>query len=285
MKGSTAPGASELEDFPNSHLLIEAASLAGQLDNPKLRLVDVRAREDYDKGHLRNAVSAPLALFRTTIDGVPGMAVPAETLEEILGSLGISNGSPVVACDEQNGMDAARFLWTLEYYGHRDVRVLHGGVAGWRSEGRPLVTEVPSVAPARYRATPHPELLATLEQVRASLGRPDVVLLDVRTPQEYSGQVAQATRNGHIPGAINLEWVHNLEPAGTGRFKPAAQLRSLYESAGVTLDREVVSYCRTAHRAAHSYLALRLLGYPRVRLYDGSWVEWGNRADTPVECS
>jgi thiosulfate/3-mercaptopyruvate sulfurtransferase len=269
--------------YPNAHLLVDAAWLDGHLQDPLVRILDVRPAERYDQGHLENALSVPMALFRATLDGIPGMAIPREPFERLLGSLGIDNDTTVVLYDDSSGLDASRVLWTLEYYGHRDVRLLAVGPGHWQRSGRPLVREVTPVRRTRYQASVRPDRLATLAHVWAALDRPDAVVLDVRTPQEFAGQVVQAARNGHIPGAVNLEWASaNLTSDDARTMKSARELRAVYQAVGVTPDKEVIPYCRTAHRASHTYLALRLLDYPTVRLYDGSWMEWGNNPRVPV---
>ncbi len=279
------PGSTPPQPSPNSHLLVGGEWLARHLEDPTLRIVDVRARDEYARGHLGGALSAPLDLFRRPVNGVPGMVVAPETVEEILGGLGISNGSTVVVYDETGGLDAARVFWTLEYFGHPEVRFLEGGIALWRQEGRPLMEEIPEAKPARYRATVHPERVATLSEVRASVGRPDVVVVDTRTAKEYTGEEIRpgTARGGHVPGAIHVNWVIHRTDSQPPRFRPLAELRQIYRSARVTPDREVITYCRTAHRASHTYFVLRLLGYPRIRLYDGSWAEWSYDPEAPVE--
>ncbi len=264
--------------------LVEGSWLAERLDDPTVRIVDLRAKEEYDKGHLKNAVNAPMSLLRTTINGIPGMAIGPREFEELLGRLGVSNDSTVVAYDDVGGLDAARLYWTLEHYGHERAHLLHGTTALWLAENRTLVGNAPAVEAVPYRATLQTSRVATLDQVRAALGGPGVVLVDARTPQEYAGQQAEQTGStGHIPGAVNVEWSSHLETGDHKRLKTRHELLELYQSAGVTPDKEVIVYCRTAHRASHSYFVLRLLSYPRVRLYDGSWAEWSSRPELPVE--
>jgi thiosulfate/3-mercaptopyruvate sulfurtransferase len=158
--------------------------------------------------------------------------------------------------------------------------VLDGGAEAWIRAGLPLSTLTEAAVPAAWSEEHRPDLLATWQDVFARLEQPGVVLLDTRTTEEYTGQLVRARRGGTIPGSVHIEWTRNLAPDGT--FLPPADLQALYTAAGVTPDREVVTYCQGAYRAAHSYLALRLLGYPRVRVYLGSWKEWGDREETPI---
>jgi len=178
-------------------------------------------------------------------------------------------------------MRAARAFWFLEYLGHPNVRVLDGGSQAWERAGLPMTTETVAPTPSTWHGTAHPEKLATWRQVSDRLGQPGTVIVDTRSDGEYRGEVVRARRGGAIPGAVHLEWTRNL--AADGTFLPSDQLRAMYEGAGVTPDREVVTYCQGGYRAAHAYLALRRLGYARVRNYTGSWKEWGDREDLPIE--
>jgi thiosulfate/3-mercaptopyruvate sulfurtransferase len=186
----------------------------------------------------------------------------------------------VVAYDDGGGVQAARLFFVLEYFGHPRVRVLNGGLAKWRREGRPLETTVPLVAARRFVPQPRRDLVATAEEVRAALGRPDVCLIDARSPAEFAGTDVRARRGGHIPGAVSVDWVETVNADGT--VKDAAALRALFEAAGVRPDRTAIVYCQSGMRSSQDYLALRLLGHPRIRNYDASWMEWGNTPALPV---
>jgi thiosulfate/3-mercaptopyruvate sulfurtransferase len=268
-----------------SRILVDATWLSRHLDDPGIRILDVRPREQYDEGHIPGAVSAPIDLFKTERDGVPAMVIAREDLEELLERLGVSNDSTVVAYERTFGHDSARLFWTLEYYGHEDARVLDGGFLAWEEAGLPVVRGEPEVSPARYRAEPHPERLATWHDVQERIERPGATILDVRSRQEYTGEEVRpgTARGGRVPGAVHVEWTDALTAEEPRRMRAMAELQRLYSSAGVTPDREVVTYCRTGQRAAHTYFTLRLLGFPRVRMYDGSWAEWSNIPELPAE--
>ena len=203
-------------------------------------------------------------------------------IAHLLASRGVSPARPVAMYDEQSGIRAARAFWLLELFGHPDARVLDGGFEAWRRAGLPVAHEARPPRKAEWEVPPHDRrLLATWRDVRGKLGRPEAVLLDTRSDGEYRGTTVRARRGGALPGAVHVEWTRNL--AGDGTFRPASELRALYEGAGVTPDKEVVAYCQGGYRAAHSFLALRLLGYPKVSNYVGSWKEWGDREDLPIE--
>ncbi len=208
-----------------------------------------------------------------------------------MASRGIGNDTTVVLYGDKNNWFAAYAYWYLKIYGHEDVRILDGGRQKWIDEGRELTTEVPQPEPASYTAPERDESIRVFrDEVLAGLGSEDVVLVDVRSPQEYAGELIAppgyeqegASRAGHIPGARSIPWATAVRDDGT--FRPAAELRELYGGKGVTPGREVRVYCRIGERSAHTWFVLReLLGYPVVKNYDGSWTEWGNLVDVPIE--
>lgn len=266
----------------NAQLLIAPGELAARQTSGADDLVlDVRTAAAFASGHLPHAVHIDLwGVSLIDTDPAPLRAF-FWMIEHLLALRGVSADRSIVVCDESSGIRAARAFWFLEYFGSRRVRVLDGGMRAWAKAGLPETRDVEEPKATDWTGTPVPEALATWRDVKERLGQPDVVMLDTRSDEEYLGTAVRAKRGGAIPGAVHIEWTRNLTPEGT--FKPAADLRAMYEQAGVTPDREVVTYCQGGYRAAHSYLALRLLGYPRVRNYVGSWKEWGDREDLPVE--
>jgi len=276
----TSCRAPTLETTPNLDLLVDTDWVASHLGDDPVRIVDMRPVDDYTQGHIPGAVQLDLAAVRTTTDGVRGQVAPPETVEAVLGKLGIDADTTVVIYDADTGIDAARLFWTLEYYGHQDVHLLDGGWGAWQRAGREASTEPLAVAPKTFVARPHPELIADAGWMLAHLDDENLTIVDARSVEEYRGEDVRALRGGHIPGAILVDWRTTLNDDGS--FKDVGVLEALYRSAGLEPGQEAVTYCQTGHRAAHDYFTLRLLGYT-VRLYDGSWEEWGNRADTPVE--
>jgi thiosulfate/3-mercaptopyruvate sulfurtransferase len=194
---------------------------------------------------------------------------------------GVTPDRPVVVYDTDSGVRAARVWWFLDYLGHPAPRLLDGGFTAWSAEGRPVTTVAVKPTESAWHGTPDPSKVATWQQVRDRLGRPETALVDTRSEAEYFGELVRASRGGAIPGAVNIEWKQNL--TADGRFKSPDELRAMYNAAGITPDREVVTYCQGGYRAAHSYIALRLCGFDRIRNYTGSWKEWGDREDLPIE--
>ncbi|MFQ5804103.1 MAG: sulfurtransferase [Candidatus Methylomirabilales bacterium] len=270
--------------YANTSLLVSGQEVDDHLGEAGIRILDVRSPGRYAAGHIPGAVNLPIAEITRSINGVPGMLAHVEEVEQAVGRRGVNRGSTVVIYDDFGGNRATRLFWVLDYLDHPRVSVLDGGFGLWKQEGRRTSRDVPKVAIARYQGEPRPDRLADRTWVRSRLKDPSIVLVDARSPGEFDGKVPgrQVRRPGHIPGAVNVDWVRNLTRAEPRQFRAGAEMARAYRLTGVPPDKEVVVYCRTGMRASHTYFLLRLLGYPRVRLYDGSYVEWSADATLPV---
>jgi thiosulfate/3-mercaptopyruvate sulfurtransferase len=273
-----------MKGYANPHLVVAPHELARLLDDASATrplLLDLRPPDAFARGHITGAIHLDLwGVSLIDTDPAPLNAF-MWMIEHVLAAHGVDAATPVVVYDEQSGIRAARAFWFLEYFGHPSVRLLDGGFTAWTAAGLPVTRDAQPAPKSEWTGTRDEKTIATWKDVRAAIGRGDKVILDTRSDGEYQGTVVRARRGGAVPGAVHIEWTRNLAPSG--EFKPADELKQMYEDAGVTSDREVVTYCQGGYRAAHSYLALRLLGYPRVRMYIGSWKEWGDRADLPIE--
>ncbi len=263
-----------------SRFLIEPCDLAPALGDPALRLLDVRPASAFAAGHLPGAVH--LDVFGISL--VDTSAAPLAAFEWIVRHLlelrGVTRDQRVVVYEENSGMRATRVLWLLDLLGHPDARLLDGGIRAWGAAGLPTTREAAEPETTSLAIERRPGHLATVGDVEAALGRPDVRIVDTRSAAEHTGAVARAARGGAIPGSVHLEWTRNLD--AEGRYRPADELRAMYEAAGVTASHDVITYCQGGYRAAQTWLALTIAGYPRVRVYLGSWGEWGNRLDLPI---
>jgi thiosulfate/3-mercaptopyruvate sulfurtransferase len=243
--------------------------------------MDLRPPEAYSNGHIPGAWSFDLFGI-SLIDTRPEpLAAFLWMIEHLIQAKGVNPDSTVVAYDDVAGMRAARLFWFLEYFGHDDVHVLNGGYGAWTAAGLPATHEATVPRAGTFKMKPRPDRLATVEDVLRAIDDPGAVIVDTRSEGEHTGAVVRAARGGAIPGAVHLEWLRNLDSAGF--FRPADALAAMYAEHKILPDREVIPHCHGGYRSAHTYLALRLLGYPRVRNYLGSWGEWGNRPDLPVE--
>jgi thiosulfate/3-mercaptopyruvate sulfurtransferase len=273
-----------------AEVLVTTEWLAEHLGDDGVVVAEVDENPDlYEEGHIPGAVK--LHWREDLQDPLERDIVEQTSFEELMGSRGIGNDTTVVLYGDKNNWFAAYAYWYLKVYGHEDVRILDGGRQKWIDEGRELTTEAPSPAPASYAAKAADESIRVRrDTVLAGLGDPGRALVDVRSPQEFSGELMAppgyeqegASRTGHIPTAQSIPWAQAVRDDGT--FKSPDELRELYAGKGVTPDKEVVAYCRIGERSAHTWFVLReLLGYPDVKNYDGSWTEWGNLVDVPIE--
>ncbi len=258
-------------DYANPQLLVETEQLAAHAGQTDLRVLDVRPKAAYDKGHIPGALHLGADDVIDPNSHISGELRPAAELAAMLGERGIGKDTQVVLYDDKGGFHAARLFWMLESMGHNKAAVLNGGIPKWVQEGRELSTETPKVARATFAVTPIPRKVATADWLLDRQDDPSVVVIDVRPGKLYKA--------GHIPWAKNIGWKQNLTEQST--LKSADALLEHFAAHGVTPDKNVAVHCQNGKAAAHSYFTLRLLGFPRVRSYDRSWAEWGSADDLP----
>lgn len=271
--------------YANTERLVTTQWIEDNLDNDRVLLLDVRKEEQYAEGHIPGAIRVtPNEAFQQEINGVAGLIPPASHVAGVLSSVGAKPDTTIVIYDQRASLWASRGLWVLDVYGHEDVRILDGDFPLWESEGREVSTATPSVSSSDYEfsGTPNNDIIASWDDIIASIEDPSVLVCDARSAEEYAGRDIRAERGGHIPESVNVDWVRAIDE--DGRFLPAAELRGIYQGEGVEAEGTVYTLCQTAVRATHSWFVLSdLLGYPDVKVYDGSWTEYGNRADSPIE--
>lgn len=269
------------KQYGRETLLTSVPELRNRLGAADLCIIDVRPAEDYARGHIPGATH--FDLFGLSLIDTSDAPLHAFMfmIHHVLELRGVSENKEVVFYEDNSGMRAARGVWFLEYFGHPCAKMLDGGFQAWRAAGAPITTDATPPKAATFRTSERRDVLATADDVLQALKQSGAAILDTRSSGEYLGTHVRAARGGAIPGAVHIEWTENL--AADGRFKSNAELKAMYEKAGITPDREVFSYCQGGYRAAHSYVALRLLGFPKVRNYIGSWKEWGDRTDLPIE--
>ncbi len=279
-------------NYYNPNVLTDTDWVSKNISKKVIKIIEVDYDPEnaYKQGHV---AGANLIWWKRDInDPVTRDIIRKSQFEELLGRIGILNDDPVVLYGDFNNWFAAFVFWIFKYYGHNNIKIMDGGRKKWELEKRPYVKEEPKIIPTKYVAQPPDEgLRAYLNDVRRSLSNYDSVLVDVRSPKEFTGEIAappeypseHAQRGGHIPRAKNIPWATAINDTD-GTFKSAEELKKIYEAKGITPDKDIICYCRIGERSSHTWFVLKyLLGYPQVRNYDGSWTEWGNMIGNPIE--
>jgi thiosulfate/3-mercaptopyruvate sulfurtransferase len=276
--------------YAHPEYLVETEWVAAHSSDPKVRIIE--SDEDallYATGHVPGAVQ--IDWFSTLQHPLRRDFLTKEKFEEVNSNLGIGNDTTVVFYGDKSNWFACYALWLFQYYGHKNVKIMNGGRAKWEQEKRPLTKDVPSFAHTSYKAKEADASIRAFRDEVLKQSSSKKPLVDVRSPKEYSGELISmpnypqegASRGGHIPGAVSIPWAQAVNEADS-TFKSDEQLRALYEGKGIKPDGEVIAYCRIGERSSLTWFVLKyLLGYPKVKNYDGSWTEWGNLVNAPIE--
>ena len=276
--------------YAHPEYLVDTEWVAVHSKDANVRIIELD--EDallYATGHVPGAVQ--IDWFSTLQHPLRRDFLTKEKFEEVNSNLGISNDTTVVFYGDKSNWFACYALWLFQYYGHKNVKIMNGGRAKWEKENRPLTKDVPSYAHTNYKAKEADASIRAFRDEVLKQSSSKKPLVDVRSPKEYSGELISmpnypqegATRGGHIPGAVSIPWAQAVNEADS-TFKSDEQLRALYEGKGIKPDGEVIAYCRIGERSSLTWFVLKyLLGYPKVKNYDGSWTEWGNLVNAPIE--
>jgi thiosulfate/3-mercaptopyruvate sulfurtransferase len=262
-------------------LVVEPEELQTVLDRDDIFIVDLSP--PYHQSHIPNSVHLDYSRLISPRPPITGLLPEPAQLSALFSSLGLSSDTHVVAYDDEGGGKACRLLWTLDVVGHGHYSLLNGGLNAWLNEHHPTTNRRRTLVPSCYTVHINDKAIADKNYIRAHLYRPDTLIVDCRSPSEYVGHDVRAQRGGHIPGAVNIEWTRAIDQNRNLRIKSPNELRKLFEGAGVTPDKEAITYCHSHRRSAFGYFVLKSLGYAQVRGYPGSWSEWGNDPDTPIE--
>ena len=276
--------------YAHPEYLVETDWVAQNLGNPNVRIIE--SDEDpllYVVGHIPGAVQVDW--FSTLQHPLRRDFLTQEKFEEVASTIGITNDTTVVFYGDKSNWFACYALWLFQYYGHQNVRIMNGGRLKWEKENRPLVKDIPSYARTTYQAKEADKSIRAFRDEVLNQSNAKKPLVDVRSPKEYSGELISmpnypqegATRGGHIPGAVSIPWAQAVNEADN-TFKTAEELRALYDGKGIKPNGQIIAYCRIGERSSLTWFVLKyLLGYPSVKNYDGSWTEWGNLVDAPIE--
>lgn len=270
------------DDYANPQLLASAEWLNEHLDDENVAIVDMRENPEDE--------FVPGAIY---FGGVPELMDPdhpvasylkgADDFAELMSENGITRNETVVIYDEGKNLRSARLFLALEYYGHPNVKLLNGGIEAWKAIDGEIASVSAEPEPAAFEVTMNETALCDIQTVLDAIDDENTVIVDARPADQYTGETVNAQRGGHIPGAVNLYWEEMINQEGVPTFKTASEIRAIHENYGITPDKRIITHCHSNMQASNAYFVLRLMGYENITSYEGSWSEYGNNPDVPVE--
>ncbi len=273
-----------MADLP---LILDAEQLQAQLGAQSaagnIVVLDLSQPTSYLQQHIPGAYFLDYSWITKAQNPVMGLLPDVEELNRVLSAFGITTDTHIVAYDDEGGGRACRLLWTLDTLGHQHYSLLNGGLQNWASKNLPLNNDIIWPTPASYSGTLDSSPIAEKQFILDSLNDDSTMVLDCRSPMEYSGTKVFAARGGHIPGAVNMNWMDLIDTENQLCLKPINEIEKILQSKGVTKDKTIITHCQTHHRSSHSYIVLKSLGYEKIKGYPGSWSDWGNDPSTPIE--
>jgi len=264
--------------------VIEPDDLDTALDEPNTCVIDLSSPELYQLEHIPTAISLDYSSIVKNTPPVLGLIPDAAEFERVLSERGITPDSYIIAYDAEGSGKAARLLWTLEIAGHKKMSLLNGGINAWKEQNKPTTTEIPKITSSIYKLSFYNrEGVVDAEEILTQLVDAKTCVLDARSRDEYLGKDVRAKHAGHIPGAVNLDWIELKDRNNPLRLKPENELQQMLEAIGITKEKNIITHCQSHHRSALMYVTLKSLGFEHVKGYPGSWSDWANRDDTPIE--
>lgn len=257
--------------------------LRSKPDADNIVILDLSQPTTYLQHHIPGAFFLDYSWITRAQNPIMGLLPEIEQLNRVLSAFGITPDTHIIAYDDEGGGRASRLLWTLDCIGHQHYSLLNGGVQSWTSKQLPVSQEILWPTPSNYSGTINQAPIADKQFILDSLADANTLVLDCRSPMEYSGTKVFAARGGHIPGAVNMNWMDLIDTENHLQLKPINEMKQILQSKGVTKDKTIITHCQTHHRSSHSYIVLKSLGYEKIKGYPGSWSDWGNDPSTPIE--